>query len=120
MIAARREARSCALVTTSEAESGGEARGGGGGAHDAAARRGGGERQAAALKQQALELKLRSRVEKLEQELDERKASERQLLTSEQALGERLKASEEMCEKLQGELAAQFEHAEATKALRRA
>ena len=57
-------------------------------------------------------------MEKLEQELDERKASERQLLTSEQALGERLKASEEMCEKLQGELAAQFEHAaRQTKAL---
>ena len=38
--------------------------------------------------------------------------------TAEQALGERLKASEEMCEKLQGELAAQFEHAaRQTKAL---
>ena len=120
MIAARREAEELrALVTTSEAAEAAAKREAAEAErtmrrHDAAEA----ERQAAALKQQALELKLRSRVEKLEQELDERKASERQLLTSEHALGERLKASEEMCEKLQGELAAQFEHAaRQTKAL---
>ena len=79
MIAARREAEELrALVTTSEAAEAAAKREAAEAErtmrrHDAAEA----ERQAAALKQQALEIKLRSRVEKLEQELDERKASER-------------------------------------------
>ena len=79
-------------------------------------RRGGGRASGGGAGNVALSL-LRSRVEKLEQELDERQASERRFSRASRRWASGWRAR--MCEKLQGELAAQFEHAaRQTKALR--